>query len=72
VWALVHLIVNGDVASPVLFGSLLVLVFVGMTSIDAKRKKLVASIGTVTPQRPFQAIKEGRNTPVIAEFKVWQ
>ena len=51
VWAFVHLIVNGDVASLVLFGSLLVLVFVGMISIDAKRKKLVVSIGTVTPPR---------------------
>jgi NnrU protein len=39
VWAFVHLIANGDVASLILFGSLLVLVFVGMISIDGKRKK---------------------------------
>ena len=76
VWAFVHLIVNGDVASLVLFGSLLVLVFVGMISIDAKRKKACGqhwdSYAAATSIIPFQAIKEGRNTPVIAEFKVWQ
>ena len=76
VWAFVHLIVNGDVASLVLFGSLLVLVFVGMISIDAKRKKACGqhweSYAAATSIIPFQAIKEGRNTLVIAEFKVWQ
>jgi len=39
VWAFVHLIANGDVASLVLCVSLLVVAFVGMISIDAKRKK---------------------------------
>ena len=76
VWAFVHLIVNGDVASLVLFGSLLILVFVGMISIDAKRKKACGqhweSYAAATSIIPFQAIKEGRNTLVIAEFKVWQ
>jgi uncharacterized membrane protein len=76
VWAFVHLIANGDVASLVLFCSLLVLVFVGMISIDAKRKKSCGrhwdSYAAATSIIPFQAIKEGRNTLVIAEFKVWQ
>ena len=76
VWAFVHLIVNGDVASLVLFGSLLILVFVGMISIDVKRKKACGqhweSYAAATSIIPFQAIKEGRNTLVIAEFKVWQ
>ena len=76
VWAFVHLIANGDVASLMLFGSLLVLVFVGMISIDAKRKKACGrhwdSYAAATSVIPFQAIKEGRNTLVIAEFKVWQ
>jgi uncharacterized membrane protein len=76
VWAFVHLIANGDVASLVLFGSLFVLVFVGMISIDAKRKKACGrhwdSYAAATSIIPFQAIKEGRNMPVIAEFKVWQ
>jgi uncharacterized membrane protein len=76
VWAFVHLIANGDVASLILFGSLLVLVFVGMISIDGKRKKTCGrhwdSYAAATSIIPFQAIKEGRNTLVIAEFKVWQ
>jgi uncharacterized membrane protein len=76
VWAFAHLIANGDVASLVLFGSLFVLVFVGMISIDAKRKKACGrhwdSYAAATSIIPFQAIKEDRNTPVIAEFKVWQ
>jgi uncharacterized membrane protein len=72
----VHLIANGDVASLVLFGSLLVLVFAGMISIDGKRKKTCGrhwdSYAATTSIIPFRAIKEGRNTLVIAEFKVWQ
>jgi len=36
-WALVHLIVNGDLASLIFFGSLLVLAVVGTLFIDAKR-----------------------------------
>ena len=76
VWAFVHLIVNGDVASLVLFSSFLVLVFVGMISIDAKRKKACGrhwdSYAASTSIIPFQAIKDGRNTLVITEFKVWQ
>ncbi len=76
VWAFAHLIANGDVASLVFFGSLFVLVFVGMKSIDAKRKKACGrhwdSYAAATSILPFQAIKEGRNTLVIADFKVWQ
>jgi len=76
VWAFVHLIANGDVASLVLFGSLLVVVLVGMISIDGKRKKSCGrhwdSYAAATSIIPFQAIKEGRNMLVIAEFKVWQ
>jgi uncharacterized membrane protein len=57
-WAFVHLIVNGDVASLVLFGSLLVLVFVGMISIYAKRKKACGqhwdSYAAATSIIPFQ------------------
>ncbi|MDD5579730.1 MAG: NnrU family protein [Methylobacter sp.] len=76
VWAFVHLIANGDVASLVLFGSLLVLVLIGMISIDAKRRKACGrhwdSYAATTSIIPFQAIKDGRNTLVIAEFKAWQ
>ena len=36
-WAIAHLIVNGDLAALILFGSLLLLVVPGAYSIDAKR-----------------------------------
>jgi uncharacterized membrane protein len=76
VWALVHLIANGDAASLVLFGSLLVLVLVGMVSIDAKRKKACGQhwdyYASGTSIIPFHAIRDGRNKLVIGEFKVWQ
>ncbi len=38
-WAFVHLIVNGDLASVILFGSLLLLALGGTASIDAKRRR---------------------------------
>jgi uncharacterized membrane protein len=38
-WALVHLVVNGDLASLILFGSLLVIALGGTVSIDAKRRR---------------------------------
>jgi uncharacterized membrane protein len=70
------LIANGDVASLVLCVSLLVVAFVGMISIDAKRKKACGQhwdiYAAATSIIPFQAIKDGRNTLVITEFKVWQ
>ena len=75
-WAFVHLVANGDAASLVLFGSLFVLVLVGMVSIDAKRKKACGlhwdNYAAATSIIPFQAIKQGRNQLVIVEFKVWQ
>src|SRR5215831_2885693 len=38
-WALVHLIVNGDLASLIFFGSLLVVALGGTAAIDAKRRR---------------------------------
>ena len=75
-WALTHLIVNGDVASFVLFGSLLLLVLGGMVSIDNKRRKLYGKswdrfVG-MTSVVPFVAIRKGRNRLVWREFKWWQ
>jgi uncharacterized membrane protein len=64
-WALAHLIVNGDLASLILFGSLLVLAVGGTASIDAKRRRRFggqwASFAKVTSAVPFAAIAAGRN-----------
>lgn len=77
-WALVHLIVNGDLASLILFGSLLVLAVGGTASIDAKRRRVFAGqwapFAAVTSAFPFAAIASGRNRlgPALAEIGVWR
>jgi uncharacterized membrane protein len=64
-WALMHLIVNGDLASVTLFGALLVLALGGTVSIDAKRRRRFGeqwqAFAAVTSNVPFAAIAAGRN-----------
>jgi len=69
-WALVHLIVNGDLASFILFGSLLLLALGGTVAIDAKRRRKFAGgwaqFAQTTSSVPFAAILSGRNSMVSA------
>jgi uncharacterized membrane protein len=64
-WALVHLAANGDLASTIFFGSLLVLALGGTTTIDAKRRRVFGDawqrFADVTSNVPFAAILTGRN-----------
>ena len=64
-WALVHLVVNGDLASLTLFGALLVLALGGTGSIDAKRRRRFGrewqDFAASTSNVPFAAIASGRN-----------
>lgn len=64
-WALVHLVINGDLASLILFGSLLVLAVGGTASIDAKRRRNYGDawdkFALQTSNVPFAAIAAGRN-----------
>lgn len=77
-WAFVHLIVNGDLASLIFFGSLLVLALGGTLSIDAKRRRNFGEQWTkfanVTSDIPFAAIVSGRNRLglALAEIGVWR
>jgi uncharacterized membrane protein len=77
-WALAHLIVNGDVASLILFGSLLLLALGGPLSIDAKRRRRFgeqwAAFAGATSEVPFAAILAGRNrlAPALAEIGPWR
>lgn len=77
-WALVHLVVNGDLASLILFGSLFVLAVGGTFSIDAKRRRSFGEQWTrfanVTSDFPFAAIAAGRNRLGLAlvEIGVWR
>lgn len=75
-WSALHLLVNGDAASMVLFGSLLVLAVIGPRSIDAKRKRTWGArwdrFASVTSHLPFGAIVGGRNTLRLGEIGVWR
>lgn len=77
-WALAHLVVNGDVASLILFGSLLLLALGGPPSIDAKRRRVFAEQWTplahATSSLPFAAIASGRNQlrPALVEIGLWR
>jgi uncharacterized membrane protein len=75
-WALAHLVVNGDVASLILFGSLLLLALGGSASIDAKRRRRFGEqwqlFAQGTSNVPFAAIMAGRNqlAPALKEIGV--
>ncbi|HKM61799.1 MAG TPA: NnrU family protein [Acidisphaera sp.] len=75
IWAAVHVLGNGDVASVLFFGAFLVTAAAGMPSIDAK---LAARTGPAfqrlaarTSIIPFGAIASGRNRLVVGEIG-WQ
>jgi len=73
-WALVHLIINGELAALILFGTLLVLALGGTAAIDAKRRRAFgdqwAQFAAVTSNIPFGAIAAGRNqlAPALLEI----
>lgn len=76
VWAAGHLLVNGDRASILLFGSLLGLALFGTASIDAKRKRALGqtwdAFAAQTSNLPFGAIAGGRQTLRIGEIGWWR
>jgi uncharacterized membrane protein len=73
-WAFVHLVANGDLASMIFFGSLLVLALGGTASIDAKRRRSFGDdwqrFARATSNIPFAAIASGRNRlgPALREI----
>ena len=75
-WALGPLVVNGDRASLILFGSLLILAVSGTASIDAKRKHALGpawdSFAAQTSNIPFAAIVAGRQRLILSEIGVWR
>ena len=77
-WAVTHLVTNGDVASLILFGTLLVLAIGGTAAIDAKRRRKFPdrwpSFAQATSSVPFAAIARGGNrlTAALTEIGVWR
>ena len=72
IWALVHVIGNGDAAALVFFGAFLVTAVAGMPSIDAKLARrhgeAWAGFAAKTSILPFGAILAGRNRLVLSEI----
>jgi uncharacterized membrane protein len=75
-WALVHLVANGDAASFVFFGTLAVTAIAGTVSIDAKRRRALGpgwqSFAAQTSILPFAAIATGRSRLKLAEIQRWR
>jgi uncharacterized membrane protein len=75
-WALGHLLVNGDAASLILFGSMLGLALAGTASIDAKRRRLQGlkwePFAALTSNVPFLAIVQGRQRFSLGEMGWWR
>lgn len=76
IWALAHLLVNGDAPSLVLFGALLVLALTGGASIDAKRRKALgpkyAAFVAQTSNLPFAAVLAGKQKLSLGEIGWWR
>lgn len=74
-WSFTHLVLNGDLASLIFFGSFLILAVGGPFSIDRKRKKAFGDewnrFAGLTSNVPFVAIIEGRNSLKISELGWW-
>jgi uncharacterized membrane protein len=75
-WAAGHLMVNGDLASLILFGALLVLAILGTGSIDGKRRRKLGDawdgFAAQTSAVPFAAIAAGRQSLNLGEIGWWR
>jgi uncharacterized membrane protein len=75
-WSAFHLAANGDLASVVLFGTLLSLAVLGTFLIDAKRRRKLGAqwdeFAATTSNIPFGAILSGRNSFRLAEYLDWR
>ena len=76
IWAAGHLLVNGDRASIVLFGAMLLLALFGTSSIDAKRKRALGAtwdgFAAQTSNVPFAAILAGKQKLSLGEIGWWR
>lgn len=75
-WGLGHLLVNGDLASLILFASMFALALFGTSSIDAKRKRALGdkwdAFAARTSNVPFAAIASGRQQLRLGEIGWWR
>lgn len=76
IWAAMHLALNGDEASVILFGTFLILSLLGPLSIDAKRKRKMGAdwdgFAARTSNVPFAALLAGRAKLNWRELLDWR
>ena len=76
IFALAHVVQNGEARALVLFGTLLVLALTGPISIDAKRARKFGDkwerFAGATSNVPFAAIAAGRNELRLGELGWWR
>ncbi|HXV00310.1 MAG TPA: NnrU family protein, partial [Caulobacteraceae bacterium] len=76
IWAADHLLVNGDVAGILLFGTMLLLALFGTASIDAKRRRALGpawdAFAARTSSVPFAAILAHRQRLDLGEIGWWR
>lgn len=75
-WALGHLVVNGDFPSLVLFGGMLALALFGAAEIDRKARRRDpagwAAFAALSSNLPFAAVAAGRNRLRWSEIGWWR
>lgn len=75
-WALIHVIANGDAASFLFFGSFAVTALAGTVSIDRKRRRALGpawqSFAAQTSILPFAAMAAGRTRFKLGEIAAWR
>lgn len=75
-WAIAHIVANGDVASLIFFGALALLAFAGAASQQARKRLQLGrswdSFEKSTSYLPFAAIIAGRNRLVWSEIGLWR
>jgi uncharacterized membrane protein len=76
IWAFVHLVQKGDLASLIFFGTFLFVAGVGPMRIDARRERAHGEhwkrFAEQTSAVPFIAIIQGRNRLVFSELGIWR
>jgi len=76
IWALAHLLANGDTPGVILFGAMLALALSGGASIDAKRSKALGAKYTAfvaqTSNVPFAAVLAGKQKLSLGEIGWWR
>jgi uncharacterized membrane protein len=76
-WAALHLVANGDAASVLFFGALLIVAAAGPASIDAKRRRALGeqawgAFASRTSVLPFGAMAAGRASLDLAGIGWWR